>query len=110
MILGIALSKEEFSHLHTNKKLKSVWLKVAAKVEKAEKIIELLGDNFAFTEFEKRFFNPVQTIAKSNLNIIDQINNYILKLETEDRIKSEQSYITTANHLKDFAQSDNISL
>ena len=107
--IDIGLLKKDFDKLFSDSKLKSERIKIGNYIQKIEKIIELLDDNFSFTEFEKRFFNPVQTVAKSNLNIIDQINNYILKLEKDDRIKSEQSYITTANHLKDFVKSDNIS-
>lgn len=104
----IGLFKNDFNRLFTDSKLKNKRIKIGTYIEKAEKIIELLDDNFSFIEFEKRFFNPNQTIIKNNLNIIDQINNYILELRNEGRIKSEQSYTTTINHLKDYTKSDNV--
>ncbi|MDR2147263.1 MAG: site-specific integrase [Tannerella sp.] len=108
--MGISLSKDEFDHLHTNKKLQPTWLKISSKIEKADKIIEFLDENFSFAEFEKRFFSPVQVAVKSDLNIINQINRYIEVLKNEGSIKTQEMYKATIRHLKDYLQSDSLSL
>jgi site-specific recombinase XerD len=70
----------------------------------------LLDDNFSFPDFEKRFFSPIQIVGKNNLNIINQINRYIEVLKNEGSIKTQEMYKATILHLKNYLQSDNLSL
>ena len=78
------------------------------ELKKADKIIELLDDDFSFVEFEKRFFSPIQTITKNNLNLIDHADKYKTELKNNEQFRSEATYSALINHLKGFSKSNSI--
>ncbi len=79
--------------------LKILKRKLSKKVEKAEKIIDIL-EPFSFIDFENQFFD--KTIAKQSYSIDQVFNNYIDELMKEGRIGNAQSNRTTKNSLLSF--------
>lgn len=99
--LGIRLSDDQFSGLFRQKHLKTQYKELAHYLKKAEGIIDDLLDEFEWSKFEKQFFN--QNNENSNTpDIVLSIQRYIDQLEREGRIKSQQSYVSTLNHIKSY--------
>jgi integrase/recombinase XerD len=111
---GVDLTKEEFLKVHLNKSLRKQFEEIVYFLKKTEEIIEKLGTDFSWSEFEISYFNR-QSVDKSlpnteSLNIIEQIKKYEGILIEEGRLSSAESYGTTANHLQNFAGKKNKSL
>ena len=108
---GVDLTKEEFLKVHLNKSLRKQFEAIVYLLKKTEEIIEKLGNDFSWSEFEILYFNR-QSIDKGlpnteSLNIITQIKKYEEILVEEGRLSSAESYATTANHLQNFAGKKN---
>jgi integrase/recombinase XerD len=99
--LGLRLSDDQFSGLFRQKQLKSQYQELAHYLTKAETIIEDLREEFEWGKFENLFFS--RNIDKnSNPDVFASISRYIAQLEKEGRIKSQQSYVSTLNHIKTY--------
>ena len=111
---GIDLTKEEFLKVHLNKSLRKQFEDIVYFLKKTEEIIDKLGNDFSWNEFENLYFNR-QSIYKGisnteSLNVITQIKKYEEILIREGRLSSAESYGTTANHLQNFAGKKNENL
>jgi site-specific recombinase XerD len=97
--LGIKLSDDQFSGLFRQKQLKTQYQELTHYLRKAEGIIDDLLDEFEWSRFEKRFFT--HNSEKSNSpDVLLSIQRYVDQLGRDGRIKSQQSYVSTLNHLK----------
>ena len=99
--LGLRLSDDQFSGLFRQKHLKSQYQELAHYLTKAETIIDDLREEFEWIKFENQFFSR-NIDNNSNPDIFASISRYIAQLEKEGRIKSQQSYVSTLNHIRTF--------
>ena len=113
-LTGVDLTKEEFLKIHLNKSLRKQFEDIVYFLKKAEEIIEKLGNDFSWSEFEILYFNrqsaDIGVPVTGSLNIIHQVKNYKEILIEEGRLSSAESYETTANHLQNFVGKKNKSL
>lgn len=103
---GIDLSEEEFTVYHSSKNLKKQFEEITYFLKKADTIVEDLGRNFSWREFDALYYNR-KTVTQQNyqshsINVISKIENYAKKLFEEGLLKTSKSYTTTANHLKEY--------
>jgi integrase len=68
-------------------------------LNKAEGIIDVLREEFEWPKFERLFFNKDSEKSRTP-ELYSSMKRYIDQLGKEGRIKSQQSYISTMNHLK----------
>ena len=112
---GIDLTEQEFQEYHLRKDLKKQFNDILYYSKKADKIIEDLGRDFSWQEFDRLYYNrkhlgDTTSSSFGSLNIIKQIEDYADNLTKEGRLSSAESYATTANHLKSFIGPKNNSL
>jgi integrase len=108
-LLGIDLTKTEFASLSKakEKKLKELWFKASLFSKKVQEIIEQLGDNFSFQNFEKKFFSTPDNSEVKNESLYDLFTAYAEKLENQGQIGSSDSYKTTRAKLEAFLKEAN---
>ncbi len=101
--LGIDLTESEWQKINSPKLRDEELKKIKAKLEvyttKAKTVIDLLGDSFTFNSFESEYFekNPKK---KGSDNVYEAFEEYIKKLNREDRIGNAVAYQTALNSLK----------
>ncbi|MDQ2719898.1 MAG: site-specific integrase [Bacteroidota bacterium] len=104
---GIDLTEDEFKNYHTRKNLKKQFDDIIYFLTKADKIVNDLGRNFSWKEFDTLYYNRKQIISQINnqsqsINIITQLEDYAKKLYGEGSIKTSKGYTTISNHLKEY--------
>lgn len=103
---GIDLTDGEFKVYHNSKNLKKQFDDITYYLKKADKIVRDLGRNFSWREFDALYYNrkivTQQNYQSQSINVISKIEDYAKKLFDDDLLKTSKSYITTANHLKEY--------
>ncbi|MDE3185157.1 MAG: site-specific integrase [Bacteroidota bacterium] len=104
---GVDLTEEEFKEYHRRKDLKKQFEDIIYYLNKADKIINDLGRNFSWKEFDTLYYNrqainPKTTNQSQSINIVTHLEDYAEKLYKEGSIKTSKGYTTTVNHLKDY--------
>ena len=106
-LTGVDLTEEEFKEYHSRKDLKNQYDDITYFLNKANKIVKDLGQNFSWKEFDALYYNRKFTVTQidnqsESINIVNQIEDYAKKLYEEGFIKTSKGYTTTANHLKGY--------
>jgi integrase/recombinase XerD len=107
--LGHRLTDLQFSGLFLQKQLRSQYQELSHYLVKAEKIIDDLREEFEWQKFENLFFSRNME-RNNNPDIFTSIERYVNQLQKEGRIKSQQSYTSTLNHLKTYHGKKNLLL
>jgi integrase len=103
--LGIDLKESEWQKINSpnlrDEELKKIKAKLDVYTTKASNVIEKLGDSFTFNSFELEFFEKGTRKKESN-NVYEAFEEYIEKLNKEDRIGNVVAYTSALNSLKSF--------
>jgi integrase/recombinase XerD len=102
---GVDLASDEFKEYHTRKDLKKQFDNIIYFLTKADKIVNDLGRNFSWKEFDALYYNRKPVVSRINnqsqsINLITQLEGYAKKLYGEGSIKTSKGYTTISNHLK----------
>jgi integrase/recombinase XerD len=109
---GVDLTAAEFKEYHCRKDLKKQFDDIIYYLNKADKIINDLGHNFSWKEFDTLYYNRQSISTKINnqsqsINIVKHLEDYAEKLYKEGSIKTSKGYTTTVNHLRDYLKKKN---
>ncbi|MCC8088032.1 MAG: site-specific integrase [Rikenellaceae bacterium] len=85
--------------------LKEVRKQINLQKGKAEKIVEALGSDFDFADFESRFLGKLPKEVKDFTDVYKIFESYISDLRTAQRIGNANAYETAMKSFKAFAPS-----
>ncbi len=106
--LGIDLTENEFSEatsLKPKKEFRDIATKLTGSLNKANQVINKLT-TFTFDKFENEFWGNQKDIS----DIFPIFEEYIQKLEKEERIKTALAYRTAMNTIKRFHSKSKLNI
>jgi len=102
----LSLTTDQFNNSYHSKNPrgdnKDLKAKIKATLDKAEKIIEDLGDGFTFEKFENQLYKS----SYDKNNIVSYFNEYIKELDTDDRVGTADLYRLTIKSILQFKGGD----
>src|SRR5699024_8656852 len=91
---GVSLLEEDYLALHLKKSLKKDFKYLNYCLEKADQIIEDLGDNFTWIEFKTRFYNKSTNSTQSggNNDLLGYLSKKVKELQAAGKISTKKTY------------------